>query len=308
VYAGEAGVGGALAVPRPPTLHDRPASVAIRVPVRCVKGLTGRTLERLHQERQRGAFRSPADFYRRVVPAPDEFETLIRAGALDGFGQTRTQLFWDAQWLYRRFGQERSGQGWLFVGCSVPAGGPGADGTDAGDESRRGQLPPVLDEPTRRQRLEWESDLFGFTVSGHPLELYLDLQWESYCPVAELGRHIGEEIVMCGLIVEDRIHHQVTGEPMKFLTLCDWTGMVESELFASTYRTYGLATVRYPVLEVAARVEPFENGRGYTLRALRAGKPRMAQRGTAATEDLEKGGLTGQSRPDTRRAEIVQRT
>jgi hypothetical protein len=69
-------------------------------------------------------------------------------------------------------------------------------------------------------------------------------------------------------------HHQVTGEPMKFLSLADWTGIVETELFAPAYRSYGLATVRYPVLEIEARVEPFENGRGYSLRALRAGKPR----------------------------------
>jgi DNA polymerase III alpha subunit len=62
---------------------------------------------------------------------------------------------------------------------------------------------------------------------------------------------------------------------MKFLTLADWTGMIETELFARTYKTYGLATVRYPVLEVTGRVEPFENGRGHTLRVMRAGKPRM---------------------------------
>jgi DNA polymerase III alpha subunit len=117
-------------------------------------------------------------------------------------------------------------------------------------------------------------ELFGFTVSGHPLELHGGVAWETYCPVARLGEHVGEEVVTCGLIIEDRVHHQATGEPMKFLTLCDWTGMVETELFAATYKTYGLATVRYPVLEVTARVEPFENGRGHTLRVLRAGKPR----------------------------------
>ncbi len=36
-----------------------------------------------------------------------------------------------------------------------------------------------------------------------------------------------------------------------------------------------LATVRYPVLEVEAKVEPFENGRGFSLRVMRAGKPRV---------------------------------
>lgn len=62
---------------------------------------------------------------------------------------------------------------------------------------------------------------------------------------------------------------------MKFMTLADWTVMFETELFAQTYRSYGLATVRYPVLEVEAKVEPFENGRGFTLRVLKAGKPRQ---------------------------------
>jgi hypothetical protein len=50
--------------------------------------------------------------------------------------------------------------------------------------------------------------------------------------------------------------------------------MVETELFAQTYKTYGLATVRYPVLEITAQVEPFESGRGFSLRVLRAGAPR----------------------------------
>jgi DNA polymerase III alpha subunit len=63
---------------------------------------------------------------------------------------------------------------------------------------------------------------------------------------------------------------EITGEPMKFLTLADWAGKVETELFAQTYKNYRLATVRYPVLEVAAKVEPFENGRGFSLRVIRA--------------------------------------
>jgi hypothetical protein len=48
---------------------------------------------------------------------------------------------------------------------------------------------------------------------------------------------------------------------MKFLAVADWTGTAETELFAQTYQNYELATVRYPVLEVKAGVEPFENAR-----------------------------------------------
>jgi hypothetical protein len=64
---------------------------------------------------------------------------------------------------------------------------------------------------------------------------------------------------------------------MKFLSLADWTGIVETELFAQTYKSYGLATVRYPVLEIEARVEPFDNQRGFSLRVIRANKPRSSR-------------------------------
>ena len=58
------------------------------------------------------------------------------------------------------------------------------------------------------------------------------------------------------------------------MSIADHTGIVETEMFADTYRSHALATVRYPVLEVEAKVEPFENGRGFSLRVRRAGEPR----------------------------------
>ena len=183
---------------------------------------------------------------------------MIRAAAFDEFGETRTRQFWQAQHLLKTFGAgNRANQGWLIA------------------PPRLEQLPQVpLNEPTHRERLEWETDLFGFAVSGHPLELFDDVAWDTYCPVNRLGEFVGETITTCGLVVEQRTHHQITGEAMKFLSLADRTGIVETELFADTYKNYGLATVRYPVLEIEARVEPYENGRGFSLRVLRAGAPR----------------------------------
>jgi DNA-directed DNA polymerase III PolC len=254
-----------LGIPMLPPTANQPGpqfaveGQSIRVPLTRVKGLTQRTQERVAEERQRSAFVSLSDFYRRVVPSREEMEAMLRVGAFDEFGKSRTAQFWEIQQLYHAFGGTAdSGQGWL-----LPA--PSTD-----------RLPDVpLEEPTRHQRLEWETELLGFTASGHPLELYENIAWDTYCPVSRLSENIGEQVVTCGLIIEQRTHHQITGEPMKFLTLADWTGMVETELFAPTYRSYGLATVRYPVLEVTATVEPFENGRGFSLRVIRAGKPRL---------------------------------
>jgi DNA-directed DNA polymerase III PolC len=250
----------------PPSVNEPgPAFVPhgnlIRVPVTRVKGLTTRTTDAMVVTRKRGTFISLADFFRRVSPTGEELEAMIRAGAFDEFGDTRTRQFWQAQHLLKSFGAgSQPHQGWLIAP-------PGLE-----------KLPALpLNEPTRRECLEWETDLFGFAVSGHPLELFVDVAWDTYCPVNRLGEFVGETVTMCGLVVEQRTHHQITGEAMKFLSLADRTGIVETELFAQTYKSYGLATVRYPVLEIEACVESFENGRGFSLRVLRAGAPRKLQ-------------------------------
>ena len=231
---------------------------AIRTPVAAIKGLAAATLSRLHEESRQAPFSTLADFYRRVHPTREDFEILLRVGALDDLDAAsagRTGLFWQIQWLLRSFGDPA--QPTLF-----------AHGTDP-------ILPPVArTEPTRAERLEAEHDLLGFTVTGHPLDRYPGIAWETYCPVAELHRHLGHEVVCCGLVVIDRVVVHDTGESMKFMTLTDYTGMVETELFAHAYRKFGLATVRYPVLEVHATVEPFANANGFTLNVHQADRPR----------------------------------
>lgn len=258
----------------PPSVNEPgPAFVphgrSIRVPLTHVKGLTTRTADAILAGRERGSFDSMVNFFHCVAPGSEELETMIRVGAFDEFGETRTRQFWQAQHLLKTYGASiQSKQGWL-----VPPSG-------------LEQLPSIpLNEPSRRERLQSETDLFGFAVSGHPLELFDDVAWDTYCPVNRLGEFVGETVTISGLVVEQRTHHQVTGEPMKFLSLADWTGIVETELFAPTYRSYGLATVRYPVLEIEARVKPFDNRRGYSLRVMRASKPRKRLRKSELTID-----------------------
>ncbi len=203
-----------------------------------------------------------ADFFLRVGPLNEEMDALIRVGAFDDFSQSRTAQYWTFKSLCQaqpvnRKSQIENPQLWLLPPANLD------------------RLPSVpLAEPTRLQRLRDEEELLGYPASGHPLELFPDIAWDTYCSINRLGDHVGQQIVTCGLVIEQRLFHQVTGEPMKFITIADWTGIVETELFARTYKSYGLNTVRYRVLEVTATVEPFENGRGFTLRVLRADKPR----------------------------------
>jgi DNA polymerase III alpha subunit len=190
-----------------------------------------------------------------VRPLAEEMEALIRIGAFDEFGEARTAQYWQFKSLARD--SQIVGGGWL-----LPPGN-----LERLDSVR-------LNQPDRLERLRAEEELLGYAASGHPLELFPNVAWETYCPINRLGEYLGQQVVTCGLVIEQRLFHQVTGEPMKFITIADRSGIIETELFAKTYKSYGLNTVRYRVLEITATVEPFENGRGHTLRVLRAGKPR----------------------------------
>jgi len=247
----------------PPTVNEPgPGYVAgpggIRVPVDAVANLTESSRRRFLEERGIAPFRDVSDVAHRVGLQAEELEALVRVGAFDEFGDGRIGQFWEAQRVTRgERDRSTQDQGWLLPPPTLA------------------RLPTEsLREPTQKERWQAEWDLLGFTASSHPLDLFNDILWSSYCPLNRAGDFVGREIVVCGLVVEQRIHHQVTGEPMKFLTLADRTDIASTDLFADTYRSYGLATVRYPVLEVTAKVEPFENGRGWTLRAMRVGKPR----------------------------------
>jgi len=217
----------------PPTINEPGPQFtahgnAIRVPLTRTKGLTERMVKRLLAERKHAAFESLTDFHRRVKPLPEELEAMIRAGGFDEFGEARTKQFWEAQRIQKADGGRQRSEGEVrSLEFDFEAGTNPVSDFFA-------QNPALLCEPTRRERLEAETELFGYAVSGHPLELFADLAWDTYCPVARLAEHIGETVVTCGLVVEQRTHHQITGEPMKFLTLADWTGMVETELFAQT--------------------------------------------------------------------------
>ncbi len=229
----------------------------LRVPLWKVKDLSDKTAARIATELQRGAFQSLKDFYNRVVPSKTEAQNLIRAGAFDSFGESRTTQFWHLQQLADW--PHEGAQGMLFASADRELKIPEA----------------ILTEPNLIDRMKDEQELLGFTVSGHPLDLFSSIEWEKYSPIAGLGGNFGERVKICGLSFADRIAYQEDGQPMKFISLCDYTGFVETELFAKTYKVYGLETIKSPLIELEGTVEPFENRKGFTLRVLQVRQPSM---------------------------------
>lgn len=224
---------------------------SIRVPLSQVKGLSAATLERWERAKP---FASVRDFRSRAAPSRAEMDALRLAGGFDGFGDSRVSQAWEIRAIT---------QAPLFSSAELPLETPRVfpDGVE-------------LSEPDLRRRLAEELDILGFPVSGHPLELYPDVAWETYCPISRLSEFPSQTVSVCGLVIEDRLHRQDDGRNMKFLTLCDPSGIVECEMFASAYARHGLATIRHPVLEATGVVCPYESGKGLSLSLSRVTAPR----------------------------------
>lgn len=231
----------------------------IKVPLSMIKGLSEGLLKRIEEA---GPFVSLADFRHRCAPQADEAAALLRAGAFDVFGPSRTELFWELRALAPRF----AGQALLL-------------------ESRRTDVPHHRTEPGPLEKLRDEMELLGFPVSGHPVELFPDVAWETYCPVGEVRNFAGRRVTTCGLVVAQRLHRQSDGRAMKFISICDRGDILECEIFADAYRKCGGALARWPVVEVTGRAERLGAGRACVLRVenLRAARTRKSDARPAAS-------------------------
>jgi DNA polymerase III alpha subunit len=244
----------------------------IRVPLCMIKGLSKGLLERIEGAR---AFVSLADFWRRAQPQGDEAMALFRAGAFDVFGASRTEQFWEL----RALAPWTAGQGLLL-------------------EAKKAAPPLMRTEPDRLQKLRDEMELLGFPASGHPVELFPEVAWETYCPVGEVRNFAGERVTTCGLVVAQRLHHQSDGRAMKFISICDRTDILECEIFADAYRKCGGVLVRWPVVEVTGRVEALGGSRGCILRveSMRAAR-KSGSGGRRPPEQCPKKVMTRDARP-----------
>jgi error-prone DNA polymerase len=229
----------------PPDLHESAPqrflvrAETIRLPLDQIRGLTANTLDRLIQHRP---FEDIGAFFRQAKPSRAEWLALLKSGALDVFEEPRGRLFWRLQRLEASSQLDRK----VLIETDLP-------------ESF---------ELTPQARARWEHETLGFPVSVHPLEYFAPaLPWDRFQTTTDIARNqhslYGKQVRVAGLVIADR-HHPTDNGTMKFLTLADWTGFLEVSLFADVYRNYGHLTV-HPVVGVVAKVDPFDNRKGFAL-------------------------------------------
>ena len=171
-------------------------------------------------------YRDFADLRARSGLSADDLRTLIKAGACDSVAgrMTRPMMLWAID--SGAAGQQGSGA----VGahsCAPLLPGPAAP------------LPRLPDySPERRRQDEYSS--LGFLTAHHPMALYADrLRRFRLVRSPDLPRHVGNTVLLAGMLTTAKPVHTAADEPMEFATFDDGHGLVETVLFPQVYRSRG---------------------------------------------------------------------
>ena len=216
---------------------------AIRYALTAIKGVGRPVIAAIVKERElHGKFKSINDFLTRMQGRESDVnkravENFIKAGAFDCFEGTRKQhMTVFSQIMDQLHSSGRSvmaGQMSLF--------------DFAGEEAKKEYEIPLPDvgEFPRELMLEFEKEVLGIYVSGHPLEEYIGI-WKKKITNTTTDFYLDDEsgapvvkdnatVTIGGIISEKKIKYTKNDQIMAFITLEDLVGSVEVIVFPKTY-------------------------------------------------------------------------
>ena len=202
---------------------------AVRLGLRCVKGLGEADGERIVAARRAEPFRSLADFTRRTGLDAGALQVLAEAGALDGLEMNRRTALWEVKTLARRsqdsLPMEPAAPGRLFAHLDVA------------------------------ETIRWDYRTTDLSPRGHPLEAVRAALRAQGLPdaaaVAKLphGRHVRYAgAVICR-------QRPGTAKGVVFLTLEDETGFVNVVLWPKVWARHRVLVKTSPLLGITGRLE-----------------------------------------------------
>ncbi|HZS51261.1 MAG TPA: DNA polymerase III subunit alpha [Bryobacterales bacterium] len=215
-----------------------PAGEAIRFGLGAVRNLGQNAVAAIHAARNEvGRFRSLFHFCEHVdlkCLNKRTIESMIKAGAMDGLGGTRAQLFAAVDRAIeagQKANRDReSGQHALF---GMPS---------AADAPQSERLPEV--EPwSEREQLKGEKEVLGFYVTGHPLNAYEEKIRElatadSSTIEALAAQGSGNaDVALCGIISNVSVKRNREGKPWAAVQLEDRSGNVDLLIFAAAFES-----------------------------------------------------------------------
>lgn len=208
------------------------AGETIRFGLYTIKNLGEGIADTIIAERKRGGkFKSLADFLDRIKDKnlnKKSLEALIKSGAMDEFGE-RGQFLANIDSILE-YNKEKNkapeNQDSLFGLLADTSSVPGLKLKEA---------PPA----TQDEKLNWERELLGLYISGHPLDKFKDKLEKRDISISKIkegeGYKEGTVVVIGGLIEEIKEINTKKGDVMVFIKVTDLTGSIEAVAFPKTF-------------------------------------------------------------------------
>ena len=215
----------------------------IRVGLMQLKDVSQEGLEFIVRERSKhGPFTSLDQFLLRTSGHVhlQDVRVLIKAGCFDSIarGQTRPALLWKA---LRFFDTPASHSTLDLFKSPLPPPFQTTSFPSPGGREPNSSLPAPVGRGQRGggNRLKHEIETLGFLISIHPLDRYTHALKElHYVKACDLHRHVGEQVTMVGWLVTGKTVQTRDGDPMKFVSFEDTTGIYETVFFPKVYHRF----------------------------------------------------------------------
>ncbi len=230
----------------PPDINEGEAGFSvsnkgIRYGLSAIKSIGAPVIAQIVKEREEGGlFTSLNDFIERVAGKDINrriIENFIKSGALDSLGGTRKQFMSVYTQILDNFIQNKkknmAGQMSLF---------------DFVSEEEKGDYEiqmPEVGEYSKEMLLEFEKEVLGIYISGHPLEEYEDLWRKNISALSSdfildgesraMKVKDGSKVTIGGMITHKTIKHTKNQQTMAFLTIEDLVGTVEVIVWPRDY-------------------------------------------------------------------------
>ncbi len=218
----------------------------IRFGLAGIKGVGEQAAQKIIEEREaNGPFKDFADFIARVdARALNKrvLEHLIKTGAFDFSGESRGDLFTriDAALAgAAAHARDKAAGQHSFMDMLAED----APKKNTSPRSPNSHLPaPSVADFTSAERLQFEKELLGFYVSGHPLNAYSGIT-EAFCTyteeqVLEQGDRV--EFRLCGIMsgITKRLSKR-DNRPWAFFNLASKRATIAVNMYADAYENYG---------------------------------------------------------------------
>ncbi len=223
-----------------------PKERKIRFGLSAIKNVGENVVEAIIEERKkRGPFKNMADFLSRV-DCPNlnkkSLESLIKAGVFDKL-EERKKLLENIEDLLR-FNREYQRN---YVSNH--------------QKNLFAHLPPSLllkeaKPATFEEKIQWEKELLGLYISGHPLENYKEILRKKSLPIKEIDESLyGKQIKTGGIISKIKKIITRNGKPMLFLALEDLTDKIEVIVFPTVVERNILSLQENKIVFIKGRVD-----------------------------------------------------